>query len=658
MCGIAGIIDFQYNDNSVATVKSMLHAITYRGPDESGIYHSPHATIGNIRLSIIDLISGQQPISDVTGRYWIVFNGEIYNYRELRDELKRKGTRLRTRSDTEVLVQLYARHGKNCLGKLNGQFAFAIWDKKEEELFIARDRLGIRPLFYNINNGVFSFASEIKSLFQNKNIVPEFDIRNLTQVYTLWSAISPNTAFRDICELSPGHYAIYNRNGLKTYKYWELNFSKTNSNITLTDALDQFDDLLNSAVRLRLRADVEVAAYLSGGIDSSSTVAYIKKVEPGILNTFSIGFDEKDFDEKKYQDEAVRYLDTDHKSINCTSDDIANHFPRVIWHSETSLTRTAPTPMMILSGLVRANNIKIVITGEGADEILAGYDIFKEAMIRRFWARQPRSTMRPLLLKKIYPDIPHLRNASPNILKMFFGYKLEDTDNPFYSHLLRWNNSNHIKKHLSAGVKEVLKDYSPLDELARILPADFNKWDVLSKTQWLETAVFMSGYLLSSQGDRMAMANSVEGRYPFLDHRLVEFCSSLPPDFKLKGLNEKYLLKKLMKGKIPESIIKRPKQPYRAPISSVFLAKNAPEYVKYMLSESYTKKAGIFDYESLASMLNKIEKTGVASEIDNMALTAIISTHLLHHQFIEGNNEEFQSGELKNLKIITDGVDL
>ena len=215
--------------------------------------------------------------------------------------------------------------------------------------------------------------------------------------------------------------------------------------------------MFTSAVRLRLRADVEVAAYLSGGIDSSATVAYIKDIEPGILNTFSIGFSEKDFDESRFQNEAVEYLHTNHKSITCSSRDIAEYFPKVVWHSETPVTRTAPTPMLILSKLVRDNNIKVVITGEGSDEILAGYDIFREAMIRRFWATQPGSAIRPLLLKKIYPDIPHLRNASPNILKMFFGYKLEDTDNPFYSHLLRWNNSNHIKRHFSDHIKEDIK---------------------------------------------------------------------------------------------------------------------------------------------------------------------------------------------------------
>jgi asparagine synthase (glutamine-hydrolysing) len=654
MCGVAGIIDFHGSSNTVSAVTSMLRSISYRGPDESGIYHSTFATIGNVRLSIIDLAGGQQPLSDSAERFWIVFNGEIFNYKELREELETIGIRFKTQSDTEVLVQLYALYGEKCLGKLNGQFAFAIWDKKEEELFIARDRVGIRPLFYNNTNGVFSFASEIKSLFQQESVTRELSSEGLAQVYTFWSAITPHTPFRNILELSPGHCLVFNRQGLKIKRYWQLDIINEHPQLSLEDTIEQFGELLSSAVRLRLRADVEVAAYLSGGLDSTATVAFIKSIEPGILNTFSIGFTEKDFDESAYQREAVKYLNTTHKSITCSPGDIAESFPKVVWHSETPLLRTAPTPMLILSKLVRDNNIKVVITGEGSDEILAGYDIFREAKIRRFWASQPGSKFRPLLLKKIYPDIPHLRDSNPNILKMFFGYKLNETDNPFYSHLLRWNNSNHIRKHLSPGLKESLADYSPVNELEASLPEGFDRWDPLAKAQWLETTIFMSGYLLSSQGDRMAMANSVEGRYPFLDYRVIEFCSKLPAEYKLKGLNEKYLLKKLVKGMIPESIIKRPKQPYRAPIRSAFLSENPPDYVKYLLSEKYTRETGIFDHGSISAMISRIEKTGTASEVDNMALTAVISTHLLHYQFIENHNEEFQRAELKNLRIIED----
>jgi len=652
MCGVAGIIDFRGRSDSIPAVTEMLRSFSYRGPDESGIYHSPNATIGNVRLSIIDLASGQQPLSDISGRYWIVFNGEIFNYIELREDLENKGIKLKTRSDTEVLVNLFAMYGEKCLTLLNGQFAVAIWDKKEEELFIARDRVGIRPLFYTVANGILYFASEIKALFVNKDVKRELNPENLAQIYTFWTAITPRTAFRDISELSPGHYLVYSRKGLDVHKFWELNFNNSDPAVSLSDALEKFNELFTNAVRIRLRADVEVAAYLSGGIDSSTTVAYIKDIEPGVLNTFSIGFEDKDFDESKYQEEAVRYLNTNHRAISCTSKDIANEFPRVVWHSEIPLTRTAPTPMLILSKLVRDNNIKVVITGEGSDEILAGYDIFRETIIRRFWASQPSSSLRPTLLKRIYPDIPHLRNASPNVLKMFFGYRLEDTDNPLYSHLLRWNNSNHIKKHFSENLRNTVNGYDPLADLSEKLPESFMEWSPLARAQWLETTVFMSGYLLSSQGDRMAMANSVEGRYPFLDYRVIEFCSSLPDRFKLNGLNEKYLLKKLMSGRIPESIVKRPKQPYRAPISSVFIGMGRPDYVDEMLSEKMTGLAGIFSYESVAALLSKIKKTGTASETDNMVLASVISTHLVYTQFIEKKDSEFRNSTLRNLRIV------
>lgn len=654
MCGVAGIVDFNHKNNTTQALTAMLRPVCYRGPDESGIWHSEFVALGNVRLSILDLTTGRQPLSDPSGRFWIAFNGEIFNYIELRHELSKAGNKFRTNTDTEVVVQLYAKYGVSCLQKLNGQFVIAIWDKLEKELFVARDRVGVRPLFYNLTNGVFAFGSEIKSLFSLNHITRELVPENLAQIYTFWTAITPNTPFKGIFELSPGHFLRFNKNGLNTERFWQLDYSVKRQDIRVGEAIEEFDELFASAVRLRLRADVEVAAFLSGGIDSSTTVSYIKKVGPRVLNTFSIGFSEKDFDESAYQEKAARYFNTNHKSVICTSSDIAEVFPKVVWQSETAMTRTAPAPMMILSKLVRDNNIKVVITGEGSDEILAGYDIFREDRIRRFWAAQPDSGLRPSLLKKIYPDIPHLKKAGPAMLKMFFGYRLSDTSDKFYSHLLRWNNSNHIKKHLSAEVKNRISGYSPLDDLNAKLPDDFMKWDPLARAQWLETTVFMSGYLLSTQGDRMGMANSIEGRYPFLDHRVIEFCSGLPADMKLKGLNEKYLLKKLTAGRIPENIRRRPKQPYRAPIQSVFLSENPPEYVREMLSETYTRKTGIFDHGVINETISRIRKTGLASEVDQMAITAVISTHILNDLFIENNNGEFHYGDLKNLRIIED----
>jgi asparagine synthase (glutamine-hydrolysing) len=654
MCGIVGIIDYKNPSDRKPIIEKMLSIICYRGPDDSGIYNSRFSTIGNNRLSIVDIEGGRQPISDQTGRYWIVYNGEIFNYLELRSILIEKGCIFKTNSDTEVLVQLYANYGKNCLEMLNGQFAFAIWDKVNEEMFIARDRVGIRPLFYTMYNGAFSFASEIKCLFEQEGIKPEFNPESLMQIYTFWTSITPNTPFKNIFELSPGEYMIYNRDGIKTEKYWELSFDNTDSTLSMKAAMEKFDELFRDSVRIRLRADVEVGAYLSGGLDSTTTVAYIKDIEPKLLNTFSVGFEEESYDESSYQNEAVKYFDTSHNSIVCSSAKIAETFPEIVWHCETPLMRTASAPMFLLSKLVREKGIKVVITGEGADEILGGYNIFKETKIRRFWANQPDSSFRPLLLKKLYPYLPQMKQANPQILKMFFGFKLDDIENPFYSHQLRWNNSNHITKHLTQNLKDVLKDYSPLNEIFSRLPKLFNSWDPISKAQWIETTVFMSGYLLSSQGDRMALANSVEGRYPFLDYRLIEFCASLPSRFKLNGLNEKHLLKKLMINRVPKSISERSKQAYRAPVSSVFLSSNPPEYLEKVLSEQYINQVGVFDAASLKNLLTRIKKSGTSSEVDNMLLTFVISTHLLFDQFINKNYFYFKTTKLKNAMIIDD----
>jgi asparagine synthase (glutamine-hydrolysing) len=310
--------------------------------------------------------------------------------------------------------------------------------------------------------------------------------------------------------------------------------------------------------------------------------------------------------------------------------------------------------MLLLSKLVRQNNIKVVVTGEGSDEFLAGYDIFKEAMIRRFWATQPDSEIRPLLFRRLYRYIPQISGAGLTTIRLFFKYMLEDVNNPFYSHLIRWNNSNHIKKHFSEGMKESIRSYSPVDNLYDRLPAGFNSWDPLAKSQWLETTIFMSGYLLSSQGDRMSMANSVEGRYPFLDYRLIEFCNSMPSKLKLRGLTEKYLLKKLLKNKIPEDIINRPKQPYRAPVNNVFLRGKTPDYVLEMLSEKQTSKVNVFDYKTVNSVISRIKRSGTSSEVDDMLITSVISTHLLYDQYVENNNDTFNTGKLRNLRILED----
>jgi len=367
----------------------------------------------------------------------------------------------------------------------------------------------------------------------------------------------------------------------------------------------------------------------------------------------TIGFEEKDFDESNYQNLASNYFQTKHTGFKISSDEIAASFPEVIWHSEMPLLRTSPVPMHALSKRVRENGIKVVITGEGADELLAGYNIFKEAKIRQFWARQPKSNLRPLLLKKLYPYIPQISNANSQMLRFFFGFKLDETESPIYSHLLRWNNGNHIKKYFSDELNNNLTGYNPVNELSARLNGEFEGYDFLSKAQWLEMNIFMSGYLLSSQGDRMGMANSIEGRYPFLDHRLIEFCTKLDPEFKLKGLDEKHLLKKMAEGRIPGEILNRSKQAYRAPIKSSFISEKAPAYVKDIFNEKQIKESGFFNANSARKLYDKFTSGKVVSEPDNMALTAILSTSLLSEQF-EKNKVVTKSNDYSKCVIIND----
>ncbi|MFO8234687.1 MAG: asparagine synthase (glutamine-hydrolyzing) [Bacteroidales bacterium] len=651
MCGIAGIYSQQeYPASFEIVLKKMLARIHYRGPDECGIITSGKLFMGNVRLNIIDLEGGTQPVCDHTGRYWIVFNGEIFNYLELRSELESAGLVFTTNSDTEVLVQLYSIYGKACLNMLNGQFAFAIWDKKSGEIFLARDRLGIRPLFYIQQQGVFLFASEIKALFQFPGVSRTIDVKSLLQVFTFWAPLTPNTAFENIYELPPGHYLILRDGKATIRRYWELTYTE-NGSLSVEEAMQKLDELIYDAVRVRLRADVPVGAYLSGGLDSTATTRYIQEIQPHNLQTFSIGFEQAQYDESGFQNEASKYLKTSHKNFVCRDDDITSIFPEIIWHTEVPVIRTAPAPMYFLSKLVRDNNIKVVITGEGADEMFAGYNIFKETIIRQFWSKFPESKYRPLLLKKLYPYIPYIRDASPAMLKMFFGYRLDEVDSPFYSHLIRWNNTSRIKNYLSASFTDGLDVYNPIDDATALLPDKFSSWDPLFKAQWIESKFFMSGYLLSSQGDRIAMANSVEGRYPFLDHRVVEFSASLPANLKLKGLNEKYLLKKLMDGRLPERIVKRPKQAYRAPISHFMNGSKASErLIDMTLGDSNLKEAGVFNPANVARLQQKYSKGYPTSEIDDMALVGVISTQLLYNLFIK-NYRESSHAEVSQLNI-------
>jgi asparagine synthase (glutamine-hydrolysing) len=645
MCGIVGIFNRSGQPEvQEQNIRQMLASLRHRGPDEFGILLDGEVGLGNARLSIIDLSGGSQPIANEDESLWIVFNGEIFNYIELRADLEARGHRFRTSSDTEVILHLYEEHGSACLEKMNGQFAIAIWDRNRRRLFLARDRLGVRPLFYTLTagNGIV-FGSEIKSVLGDRRVRAELEPAMIEQVFRFWAPQTPNTVFRGIQELPPGHFLVIERDSLRVERYWRPMFpSGTEQGVSSkpeSELVEEFRALLIDACRIRLRADVPVGAYLSGGLDSSTISAIVRRFTSNRLVTFSIAFTDQQYDESRFQCEMAAHLGTDHHVVSATNAQIGQVFPDVVWHSETPLLRTAPAPMYLLSRLVRQHNFKVVLTGEGADEFLAGYDIFKEAAVRRFWARQPESKWRWLLFKKLYPDISGLAQSNPAFLAAFFGDGLRDTDSPWYSHAVRWRNFRRVGRFLNSGLVEE-SEKRCFDSLAASLPPEFASWAPLDRAQYLEITTFLSQYLLSSQGDRMAMANSVEGRFPFLDVRVVEFCNRLPARMKLRGLREKWLLKAAAEPWLPQAIRRRPKRPYRAPVHRSFFNPEAPDYVRELLSPEALRETGLFKPALVEQFVAKLTRGASVGETEDMALVGILSTQLLHERFIKRFSRE------------------
>ena len=641
MCGIAGMFERKRTRSVVeADMRQMLAALRHRGPDEFGILLDREIGLGNSRLSIIDLSGGSQPIANEDETLWIVFNGEVFNYIELRADLEKLGHRFRTSSDTEVILHMFEEYGPQCLNKLNGQFAIAIWDKNKRRLFLGRDRLGVRPLFYtHTPDGALVFASEIKSILSTRRIRAEIDPAIVEQVFTYWSPLSPNTIFHGIKECPPGHFLIADDQSIQIERYWKNEFPIDTDGLNLNgtprveEVIEEFRALLIDACRIRLRADVPVGSYLSGGLDSSTIASVVRRHTTNKLVTFSIAFGDQKFDESEFQIEMAAHLGTEHHVVRATHSEIADVFPQVIWHTEVPLMRTAPAPMFMLSKLVRDTGFKVVLTGEGADEFLAGYDIFKEAKVRRFWARQPGSKLRPQLLKSLYPDIG-LAQSSASYLAAFFGEGLMEVDSPVYSHAIRWRNNRRTRRFLDDRVT-ANSNNAGVDEVAATLPPEFKKWSTLARAQFLEISVFLSQYLLSSQGDRMGMAHSIEGRFPFLDYRMVEFCNRLHPRLKMRGLTEKWLLKEAARPWLPDIIRRRPKRPYRAPIHRSFFNDKTPAYVREVLSPGSIQEAGLFKSGSVEQLVRKIDGGRAIGETDDMALAGIISTQLLHEQFVK-----------------------
>ncbi|MDQ3003547.1 MAG: asparagine synthase (glutamine-hydrolyzing), partial [Fibrobacterota bacterium] len=543
MCGIAGVLVPAGGGVDPNGIRVMTRALEHRGPDEEGYHVEGRIGLGQRRLSIIDLAGGHQPIYNEDGTVCVVFNGEIFNYLELRRELEGKGHRFRTRTDTETIVHAYEEYGRDFPSRLNGQFAIALWDARSERLVLARDRMGIRPLFYaEPRPGEIIFASEMKSLFHHPGLRAEIDPQGLNQIFTFWVNVPPRTPFKGVKELRPGECMWISPERTESFLYWKPSFPDAGDypERPLSHYVEGLREIMHHSLTLQLRSDVPVAAYLSGGLDSSIISSLVKRHHNPDLQTFSLAFAESDYDERAWQMQAAQYIGTRHRTVEVDNRAVAETFPRAVWFAERPLLRAAPAPMFTLAGLVRSAGIKVVLTGEGADEIFAGYNIFREDKVRRFWARQPESRLRPRLLSALYPYI-NKSSVSQAFWRSFFKRGLTDTGHRYYSHLIRWQNTSFIKDFLQPELRAQMDDKALYEELDAYTDPDMMRWDPLCRAQYLEMALFMPGYLLNSQGDRMMMGNSVEGRFPFLDHRVVEFAATIPPKYKLRLLEEKYI---------------------------------------------------------------------------------------------------------------------
>jgi len=639
MCGVAGILAGpRAEPPSLDELRRMIAMLGHRGPDGYGFYRDDRVGLAHSRLSIVGLTGGFQPIHNEERTVWISFNGEIFNHVELRRELESRGHRFYTTTDTEVIVHAYEEWGAATWPKLNGQFAIGLWDTTARKLWLVRDKQGILPLQFAHVGEHIVFASEAKALFAGGRVAPQFDGAHLAQVFTQWTVAPQGTVFAGVHMVPAATALCIDQNlTITEERYWEPNLAGDPdlAKLSLDEAAEALGAKLFDAVRLRLRADVPVGVYISGGLDSSVIAALVRWGKSGHVHSFGVRFADPAFDETSQQRLVADFTDTEHHDIVCGSAEIQAALPDVVWHGEMPLVRTAPAPLFLLSRLVRNSGIRVVLSGEGADELLGGYDIFKEDRIRRFWARRPDSALRPKLLGRIHAFAAMNGAKDSRLWQSFFRRGLTDLDDPFYAHRIRWQNTAWTQRLLAPDVRAAADPARMESSILAHLPESWQGWNALSRAQLVEMDSFLTPYLLASQGDRVAMANSIEVRYPFLDPDVVDFCNALPPRLKMLGLRDKLPLRRIAKDLLPAEIGQRPKRPYRAPMTTALFGSGAPEYVRELLSENMLTRYGLVEAAGALALVSKAHRQDgrMAGEREEMALVGILTLQMLAHAY-------------------------
>ncbi|HWS55090.1 MAG TPA: asparagine synthase (glutamine-hydrolyzing) [Pyrinomonadaceae bacterium] len=591
MCGFAGYINLREGPEAdPGLLVRMAGKLVHRGPDSCGYFAEGGAGLGFRRLSIIDPAGGDQPLYNEDGSVVLVCNGEIYNYRELRERLERRGHSFRTDSDVEALLHLYEEEGAGFLNRLNGQFAFALYDRRERRLLLARDHFGVCPLHFTVAGGALVFASEIKALLEHPAVAREVDLTGLDQVFSFPGLVSPRTLFKGVESLPSGHYLTVERGEVKVAEYWDLDYPRPGEGGAPRpeeDYVEELSELFARSVRYRLQADVPVGFYLSGGLDSSMIGAMIRRVSPeGRRHSFAITFDDAAICEERHQRLLAERVGSIHHDIRFGWAEIAARLPDVIYHCECPVKETYNTCSMALSEAARASGVTVVLTGEGADEMFAGYVGYR---FDRFGLRRPddfdvEAVMEEELRERLWGD--------PNLFYEIDQYAFRETKAALYS----------------PGVGELFDDFECLN-FGPVNKERLRGRHPLHQRSYLDFKLRLSDHLVSDHGDRMALANSVEARYPFLDIDLVEFSKRLPPELKLNGFTEKYILKRAAEGLVPREIIDREKFGFHAPGTPYLLGQNV-EWINDLLSPARVRRQGYFNPETVERLRRQYLEPG------------------------------------------------
>ena len=628
MCGINGIVYSERSGRTVdrAVLARMRDTLEHRGPDEAGLFVEHNVGLGHRRLSIVDLENGQQPMFNEDYSCVIVYNGEVYNHAELRPELIERGYRYKTNCDTETILHLYAEFGEDCVHQLRGMFAFAIWNKNSRELFIARDRLGVKPLYYlHDENGSLFFGSEIKSILEAHDAKPVLNYSALPDQFANHGTSKDETLFKNIKRLLPGHFMIWKDGSLRVEEYWDISFEQKHLETSDSDFIEEWSELFTESVRLRLMADVPLGMFLSGGIDSSAICAVMSRMVDRPVKTFSVGFKEREANEFEYARIVSKAFKTEHHEITITPEQFFSELPNLVWHEDEPLGFIASVPLYFVSKLAE-EHVKVVLTGEGSDEILAGYGRYAKALQLLNYGEKYESLTPPFFRSAVRSGVASLPRSMNGKLNRTFLSRRADIENLFFDNFSVFPNEmqrNLFSENTKAQIAE-LNPYVHQKEWLNRTDAE----NILDKLLYVDSKTYLHELLMKQ--DQMSMAASIESRVPFLDHKLVEFTARMPERLKLRGATTKWILREAMKNLLPAEILTRSKMGFPVPVGKWFRNEYKHVLDEYVLSDRALAR-GIFDLEFVRDLV----KRHIAGETHDERLWALVNFEIWQRRFFD-----------------------